>query len=98
MSAFLQIVSKRSATIGVANEDVVGLAGDHSSICRIKDENEIAYRRIVQDCQKLGTIFSERFRCKRSTSIPCPVLCLKLCSAEFRGTEMPRFTGTLEHR
>ena len=62
--AFLQIVSKRSATIGVANEDVVDLVEDHFQICRIKDENEKAYRRIVQDCQKLGMDISERSRCK----------------------------------
>lgn len=59
-----QIVSERSATIGVANEHVVPITGDHLEICRIKDENERAYQIIVQECQELGSAISDKHRSK----------------------------------
>ena len=57
MSALLQIVSKKSATIGVAHENVEGVEGDHRHICLIKDEAEYPFRRIVQECRKLPVAY-----------------------------------------
>lgn len=52
----MQIVSKRTATIGVVNENVIPLDGkDHRQICRIKNEHEAAYQKIVQQCRSIGT-------------------------------------------
>ena len=59
----LQVVSRGSATIGVADEDVVPLPRDHLQICRIKDENELAFTKIVQECQKLSLDIAARSRC-----------------------------------
>lgn len=56
------IVSRRSATIGVVNEDVVPLKGDHTQICRIKDESEPSFRRIVQECRNLDSGIPEKHR------------------------------------
>ena len=62
INALLQIVPKSSAVIGIANENAVPVAGDHSQICRIRDEDELSYRMIVQECQKLGTGLPEKLR------------------------------------
>lgn len=64
MNALLQIVSEKSATIGVVHEDVVGVVGDHKQICRIKDETEAPFRRIVLECRKLGSGYPEKQRRK----------------------------------
>ena len=64
MIAVLQIVSKRSATIGVVHENIQGIEGDHRQICRIKDETEYSFRRIVEECRKLGSGISEKHRRK----------------------------------
>lgn len=58
LTGIRQIVSKRSATIGV---------GDHFQICKIKEKSEKAYQKIIHDCQNLGMT---RSRCKYSTRIP----------------------------
>ena len=64
MNALLQIVSKKSATIGVVHENIEGVEGDHRRICRIKDETEYSFRRIVQEYRKLGSGISEKHRRK----------------------------------
>ena len=62
MNALLQIVSRKSATIGVVHENIEGIEGDHRQICRIKDESEYSFRRIVQECRKLGSGVPEKQR------------------------------------
>ncbi|MCJ1393026.1 hypothetical protein MMC18_005898 [Xylographa bjoerkii] len=54
-----QVVTKRSATIGVTHEDVLSLPKNHFDICRIENENEPAYRRIVKDCRAIGKVVVE---------------------------------------
>lgn len=55
INGLLQIVTQSSATIGVANESPEAIEDSHTRICRIKDESEFAYRRIVNICRQLGT-------------------------------------------
>ncbi|CAD6581928.1 MAG: hypothetical protein ASARMPRED_000737 [Alectoria sarmentosa] len=56
------IVPRSSAVIGIANENATGIARDHSQICRIRDEDELSYRMIVENCQKLGTGLPEKLK------------------------------------
>lgn len=49
-----QVVTEDSACIGIQKERVVPLTGDHMEICRIKGENEMAFKIIVQECRKLS--------------------------------------------
>lgn len=38
------------------------LEGNHSQICRIRDEGDPAFCRIVEECQKIGTDMSGALR------------------------------------
>ncbi|OBT63788.1 hypothetical protein VE03_06953 [Pseudogymnoascus sp. 23342-1-I1] len=50
------VVQRSSARIGVPNEDLIPLSGDHKDMCRIDNEHTLAYRRIIQVCQKHGEV------------------------------------------
>ena len=64
INALLQIVSKKSARIGVSHEKLVPVEGDHRRICRIKDEDEHSFQIIVHQCQKLDSGIPEKRRRK----------------------------------
>ncbi|KAL8688063.1 MAG: hypothetical protein Q9218_005932 [Villophora microphyllina] len=51
-----EVVSRESATVGVTHELVVPLDGkDHRAMCRMMDENELAYQIVVANCKGICT-------------------------------------------
>ena len=40
--------------IGVKNEDVMFIARNHTSLCRIPDENDFAFVEVVRVCKRIS--------------------------------------------
>ena len=57
-------MTEDSATMDGLDEIPAPLPGDHMAICRIKDEDEEAFKIIVQECRKLSEYRLGESRCK----------------------------------
>ena len=51
MNAVRQIVSKKSAMIGVVHESIQGIERDHREICRIQDETNIHFEEFSRNAE-----------------------------------------------
>jgi hypothetical protein len=51
---FTQLVMRNSCRIGVQNEELIPLSGNHKEICRFDNKHAHAYRKTVQVCQTHG--------------------------------------------